>query len=173
MNKSDISIPATPDKCAVKAEGQYRKVCTFGRQRLLAALDVGLLMTEAKKQLVRGKWEPTVKQWRENGTITFSERSLRRWMLMAKYEMEIISASLADLSEAEKYAQDKEKSAKEAKATGETGTGEKRARGKADRNPKDEFEDGLVRTIQKMSEEERRDYLQYVIETASKHLALY
>ena len=173
MSNGD-NAPASPDKCATLAEAEYRKVGTLGRRRLNAALDVGRLMTEAKKQLDHGKWEPAVKKWRENGTITFSDRSLRRWMLMAEYEKEIKSANLADLTEAEKYARDLEKIAKEAKATGETGTGEKKAEAKAKpKNPKVEFDHGLVRTIQKMSEEERRDYLQHVIATASKHLALY
>jgi len=111
MSEIENPIPETPDKCAAAAEIEYLKVGSLGRRRLLAALDVGRLMTEAKEQLGHRNWEPAVKKWREEGTITFSDRSLRRWMLMAEYEEEIKSASLADLTKAERFARDLKKKA--------------------------------------------------------------
>ena len=90
-------------ECAIRAEKVYEELNGLGRRGVDLAIEAGDLLLRAKNQL-RGKFGSTLKEWQSEGVITFSPRSARRWMLIAKHGPAIKMAKLANLQKAEKHA---------------------------------------------------------------------
>jgi hypothetical protein len=105
-----------------KVEGFKARVVNLGRQQLDAAIEADHHLMKAKVILCHGNFKKEQERWRFNKTITFSDRSVRRYMLLATYAKEIKMANVATLREAErlatalKDAADSEKAADKKKA---------------------------------------------------------
>jgi hypothetical protein len=162
--KGDCAASALdPDKCAARAEILHRQLNKIGRQQLDAGLNIGVLLTQAKEQLGHGKFGHALKRWRDEGIITFSNRSGRRWMLLAKYQTAIKSAKLANLHEAEKLAQTLEKD------DGNAGTAKDPAHISIDDAVK-EMDDRMVKALRKMRAGDHRQYLRKIIDLATSRM---
>jgi len=170
MNKP---ITIDPDKCATRAESAFQEVRKLGRRQIDAAIMVGQHMSEAKAALDHGKFGPAFRRWREEGMITFSERSRVRWMLLAKHGATIKTANLANLGEAEKLAQQLENDGEKDNAA-EDGTGERSAgRKPKQKTPEQEIENCIVKALQKLPAEEQKGFLEQIIEFVRRRLELY
>lgn len=145
-----------PDKCATQAELAFQMVRKLGRQQIDGALKVGSLMIHAKTQLGHGKFGAVFKRWRDEGMVTFSERSRVRWMLLAKHADAIKSANLANLHEAEQLAKQLEDGLPPENDAVEKATS---------KQPLDcasalrEFESYLLRTLRQLPLDEQREFL--------------
>jgi len=166
----DNSKTIDPDRCAVRAEASHQELCKIGRRQIDAAVKIGELMRQARDQLGHGKFGRAFNRWKDEGMVTFSDRSARRWMLIAKHAEAIKSAKLATLQEAEQRAQELE--------NGVVSDPERMAT----LSPKDsllttadalvEFENHLIKTVRKLPAEERSEFLRKAGEIVRRRLEL-
>ena len=106
---AEKSLQLEAEALAVKAQAIHKKVEAFeerfvalGRQQLTAAIEAGKFLLKAKEILGHGNFTEEQKRWRQNETIKFSDRSGRRYMLLAAHADDPKLANVANIKEAEK-----------------------------------------------------------------------
>ena len=166
------------------AEKAHRKYESFGkqfakldRQQLDAALEAGLHLLKAKEIVGHGNFKKEQERWRTNGTITFSDRSCRRYMLLATYAKEIKMATVATLREAEKLASALKEAADSQKATGRQKAGQAAApsptSSSAPANSAFDLETQVLKTMRHFTEvDDQRAFLTSLIEKLNHRLQL-
>jgi alkyl hydroperoxide reductase subunit AhpF len=97
-------------KLVRQAEAAHRKIEAYnvrlvdlGRQQLEAVFQAGQYLLDAKDIVGHGHFKKVLDRWRMENVITFSDRSGRRYMRLAKHAEAIKMANVANLREAEKY----------------------------------------------------------------------
>jgi len=157
-----------PDKCATQAEIAFQMVRNLGRKQIDGALKVGCLMLQAKEHLGHGKLGSAFKRWKAEGMVTFSDRSLRRWMLLAKHADAIKMANLATLGEAEKLAQQLEHDAGEDNAAENEKASPQKNTEPA--TPEAAFESYILKVLRKLPPENQQDFLERALEIVRRRL---
>lgn len=152
-----------PDKCAAQAEEAFQQVAKMGRRQIDAALRVGELMIAAKEQLGHGKFGRAFHRWREEGMVTFSDRSKNRWMLMARHAEAIKSANLANLGEAEAFAKQLDRGVDESEPVNQ-----KTEAALSVEDALVELEHCLVTLLRKLPGEAQQQFMQGAVEVARR-----
>ncbi|MDR3405869.1 MAG: hypothetical protein P4L99_25515 [Chthoniobacter sp.] len=155
-----------PDESAARAEVAHKHLGKLGRQQIALFLEAGELLVGAKNKLGHGKYELAFKRWRDEGLISFSSRSARRWMRLAKHAEAIKSAKLADLEEAENYV-------KALEAIGAENLPEDPVKATSQVTidvAVGEIENRIVSALRKLSPEEGPQFLRKIIEVAKGRL---
>lgn len=149
------------DECARSAEIVHKKLNALGPRELALMQEAGEILCRVKVQADR-KFVSILKQWKDDGLITFSHRSATRWMATAKHKDELKLANVANLNEAERYIRElKSKTESKTKAPANTGSLDKAVA---------TAENYFLKMMRKLPDTDQKQLLQRLVEILSQRL---